>query len=362
MSQASLPSLAPKYLKIAEAITRLISRGKYKAGDQLDSIRDLAKEYNVTPVTIGKALSVLEKNKVIARQHGKGTFVLPSWKDSVVTEQTALMLPMQGHFFSSLFSCLINELHNGGYHATPFDYSTEWDDQNAIKHLKTISSGSFNSLLIDGSASLPFPELKKRIKDITNLTFIFRCETALDFESTNRILADFYKAGEITAQHLLSTGCKSIMAMVFRDHNNPQRTSDLGAPYSCQQLWHQGICNIADAAGIEVITHFCNDKTSQAELEAHLERTNLGVACMGDHRAVSVYQTCAAKGITIGEDISIIGLYNTPWSTELFPNLTSVSLSEDEIAKQAVKLFSTTGTPKTIHVAPELIIRNSTQS
>jgi GntR family transcriptional regulator len=70
-----LTTRIPRYQQIAETLRRRIRRGRLAAGDRLDTQRRLAAEFGVTLMTVRQALDGLEREGLIARRHGLGTFV-----------------------------------------------------------------------------------------------------------------------------------------------------------------------------------------------------------------------------------------------------------------------------------------------
>ncbi|HEY7189166.1 MAG TPA: GntR family transcriptional regulator [Vicinamibacterales bacterium] len=65
----------PMYLQIMEQIRRRIAIGDLKAGDPLPSIRQLASDLQISVITVKRAYLELEREGVIATQHGKGSVV-----------------------------------------------------------------------------------------------------------------------------------------------------------------------------------------------------------------------------------------------------------------------------------------------
>jgi GntR family transcriptional regulator len=65
----------PRYHRIAEALRDRIHGGRLMPGTRLDNQRALAKSFGVTLMTLRQALEVLEREHLIARRHGLGTFV-----------------------------------------------------------------------------------------------------------------------------------------------------------------------------------------------------------------------------------------------------------------------------------------------
>lgn len=63
------------YLEIAKDIKESIQQGKYLPGDPILSENQLAKEYDVSRVTIRKAIDNLVEMNLVEKRHGSGTFV-----------------------------------------------------------------------------------------------------------------------------------------------------------------------------------------------------------------------------------------------------------------------------------------------
>jgi len=68
-------SQEPIYEQIARQIKNLILRGELKPGDPLPSIRNLAKELQISVITTKRAYEELEKEGFIEAVTGKGSFV-----------------------------------------------------------------------------------------------------------------------------------------------------------------------------------------------------------------------------------------------------------------------------------------------
>ncbi len=65
----------PRYHRIAEALRERIQQGELAPGERLPTQRRLAREFGVTVMTLRQALELLERENLIRRQHGLGTFV-----------------------------------------------------------------------------------------------------------------------------------------------------------------------------------------------------------------------------------------------------------------------------------------------
>jgi len=65
----------PLYRQIMQQIVEAIAGGRLKPGDKLDSLRDLAEQLVIAPLTVKKAYDELEALGYIETQRGRGTFV-----------------------------------------------------------------------------------------------------------------------------------------------------------------------------------------------------------------------------------------------------------------------------------------------
>jgi GntR family transcriptional regulator len=65
----------PRYHQIAQALRARIREGTLRPGARLDTQRRLATSFGVTLMTLRQALELLEREHLISRRHGLGTFV-----------------------------------------------------------------------------------------------------------------------------------------------------------------------------------------------------------------------------------------------------------------------------------------------
>lgn len=82
----NLDSGRPIYAQIMERVERDIISGRYRPGDKLPSVRELAMEASVNPNTMQKALAELERSGLVYSQRTAGRFI---------TEDTAMIQNMK---------------------------------------------------------------------------------------------------------------------------------------------------------------------------------------------------------------------------------------------------------------------------
>ena len=71
----SYQSKDPIYIQIVSQIKKLVLDGKLKPGDNIPAMRTLAKDLNVSVITVQKAYEILRDEGFLNTVVGKGTFV-----------------------------------------------------------------------------------------------------------------------------------------------------------------------------------------------------------------------------------------------------------------------------------------------
>jgi GntR family transcriptional regulator len=91
MATSSL-SKRPLYLQLRDALVERIVEGVWKPGPSIPNEGDLAREFNVSPGTMRKALDLLESERLVTRCQGRGTFV----NDQASEEQVVRYIKIRG--------------------------------------------------------------------------------------------------------------------------------------------------------------------------------------------------------------------------------------------------------------------------
>jgi GntR family transcriptional regulator len=67
----------PIYRQLIEQVRQQAMTGALDGGEQVPSVRDLAGQLNINPMTISKAYALLENAGILERRRGVGLFVAP---------------------------------------------------------------------------------------------------------------------------------------------------------------------------------------------------------------------------------------------------------------------------------------------
>ena len=88
----SYQSKDPIYIQIVSQIKKLVLDGKLKPGDSIPAMRSLAKDLNVSVITVQKAYEILRDEGFLNTVVGKGTFVeMPEMHDLKINQKANLI-------------------------------------------------------------------------------------------------------------------------------------------------------------------------------------------------------------------------------------------------------------------------------
>ena len=79
-------SMIPIYEQIVDQIKKQINNHTLKENDALPSVRSLAKELQISALTVKKAYDFLESEGLTKTIHGKGTFILAVNEETLLEE------------------------------------------------------------------------------------------------------------------------------------------------------------------------------------------------------------------------------------------------------------------------------------
>ena len=97
-----------------------------------------------------------------------------------------------------------------------------------------------------------------------------------------------------------------------------------------------------------------------------MEQPPTAVFCGNDEMAVGVYKAARDAGVSIPEDLSVIGFDDSPIAERIWPTLTSVRLPIEHMGRIAAQLLVSNHDrmsmepPSAVSVMPSLVVRDST--
>lgn len=85
----------PIYRQLRERVIAMILDGALKEGDPLPSVRNVAAEYRVNPLTVLKAYQELADEQLVEKRRGLGMFITPGARDVLLKGERQKFLTEQ---------------------------------------------------------------------------------------------------------------------------------------------------------------------------------------------------------------------------------------------------------------------------
>src|SRR6476661_3204149 len=74
-------SRIPLYIQVASTLRRRIETGQWQVGQQISTLEELDREFEVARVTVRQAVELLQDEGLVHRRQGRGTFVADHLQD-----------------------------------------------------------------------------------------------------------------------------------------------------------------------------------------------------------------------------------------------------------------------------------------
>lgn len=79
-------SAEPLFLQIASQVEAMVTSGELKVGEQLPTVRELATELRINFNTVARAYRLLDENRLISTQRGRGTYIWEEPEEATVQQ------------------------------------------------------------------------------------------------------------------------------------------------------------------------------------------------------------------------------------------------------------------------------------
>lgn len=78
---------APIYRQVQERVLAMILDGELKPGDALPSVRQLAVDYRINPLTVSRAYQELDEATLVEKRRGLGLYVREGARELLLTQE-----------------------------------------------------------------------------------------------------------------------------------------------------------------------------------------------------------------------------------------------------------------------------------
>ncbi len=307
---------------------------KYKV-----TISDIAKELNITPATVSRALSdhpaISEKTKkavqdIAARLNYKKNSIAASLQ-SGRTNVIGVMLPsVETSFFGSVLHGIETIANSKGYNV--LIYQSEENMKHEARGIETFLSARVDGILASIAKDTVdfdhFLEVKAR-----NIPLVF-FDRANDDLGIPSVVIDDFKGAFLATEHLIKQGYNRIAHIGGATHTSIWNarlkgyTAALAAnniPFD-ESLVYVG--NISIDSGKEAVKYFFD---SSAPPDA--------IFAVEDFTALGAIKELKDRNIKIPEEVGIIGFANELFGQHITPGLSTIDQQTELMGTEAIKLL-----------------------
>jgi DNA-binding LacI/PurR family transcriptional regulator len=349
----------PLYEQIENDIKAKILNGKLKVGDQVGSHQELSKEYNVSLITVKKALSDLISKGILFSRIGKGTYVAKKSGSLIRGHNTIglVLRDLKQPFFSLIVQAVEEKAYSLGYNVLLSSSSGRIEKEDAqISHFQNIGVDG----LIIASITLKYTATRK-IRELHESNFPYIMVSYMHDQDIWHVGTNNEKGQYIATEHLIKLGYKKIgyvnaeegnlLAMVrrqgfekcFRDY---VRKPDESLFFQLEKEKDRF------KSGYEIGLKFNKLKNRPDALVFY-----------NDLAALGFLEGAAEMGVKIPDDVAVVGFDDIERAKYGIPSLTTVHQPIDLIGEKAVEIISRRiegkDNPVRTILEPRLVVRSS---
>ncbi|MBR3932957.1 MAG: substrate-binding domain-containing protein [Clostridia bacterium] len=313
-------SQTPLYVQLANLLRQKIALGEISVGDKLPSESEMIKEYSLGRLTIRDALSILANEGLIEKHHGKGTFCKACVSEPRYRVDVLLNLKDM-YFVHHYLQAICGELEKSDVSVVLHD--TKNDTQKICNCLEKIDSEGTSGVIFQpascgGMAPDNFLNVLEKFNK-KNVPYIM-IDSVYENATPSFVIMNEIESGKIAANYLKSLGHKKL-CMITKEGNSD---SDLRLKGFKEEFESE----------IYVINHSGNLENDITKMIKENENIT-GIFCYNDSVAKDLYKVFENRGISVPEDMSVIGVDDTVIASAL--SLTSVVHPKKHLAKDAAK-------------------------
>lgn len=358
-----MASNLPRYEKLIHLLKEKLTEGQFHIGDRFFSQNELMKKYNLSFATVTRALNELEREGLLIREQGRGTFVraLPDGRRAAGSQQrlAAVFIPWDirnpAHVnFQKLYTSIESSLP-ANYTLKLVPYSQDASDLEKYFFTREKLDGLL--FAYPGRSHIPFVRRISRMYP----TVVIGQQFTEPLIST--VYTDNRKAAELAVTFLIEKGHRTIglisgsMEMTdsqerldgYREaltrHGIPYRESLVAFTHPYELNGYGALIDLSE-------------RNSDLDMTA--------VFAAGDLLAVGALAAARSIGRRVPDELSVIGFDDIEMAATLDPPLTTIHVPIPELARRATELLSSLieheGRPEHIELPATLVVRESVRS
>lgn len=339
----------PMYKVVKEYLLNRMKKGELLPDDRVPSEKELMEMFQVSRITVRKAIDELVIEGYLYRLQGIGTFVKKKEEASKTSKLIGVFLSSASDFLSMGILRGIEQYVSGiGFHAiVQFANENGVSEQDKFKKLMELNVSGF--IVFPHMSTLQNQIIKQLVLDKKPIVFVDRIVEGLEGYS---IQSDNQKGAYDVAKHLTEVHGYKRIAFVTWESTKVSSVKDRykGASLACHEL----------GANLKLIE---TEKGKVKQICQQLAGFDAVFACT-DLLAVEIMSCLQAQGVNVPKDLAVVGFDDLPFSAFIKPSLTTVRQYPERIGEKAAAILLSLlswgdVSMKTHYVPTKLIVRNS---
>lgn len=361
-------SPTPKYLQVKEHLLQHFDEQQYQADQKIPTESELIAQFDVSRITIRQALGELAQEGVIYKKHGSGSFF--SGKPREVHANNRLIGVLTPRITYYIYPYIIEGIddvaHQKRYNIVLGNVAAKPENEAAC--LRQLLEQPIDGLLFEptgGYEDIEHAEIFHMIKELTIPVVLM--DWAIEELGVSYVSPDDFAGGVQATSHLAASGHQRI-AYIYPDDKLPSQRRYAGHRHA---LATYGIEHDASldkpTTGRQWDEPGCIETLVQELLDMGNERPT-AMIFFNDDAASRAYPILRKAGLTIPDDISLVGYDDAEFITRLDVPLTTVIHPKYQIGKWAAEILfdeiehEGQRAPHQMIIKPALVARESVKS
>ncbi|MBW7457378.1 GntR family transcriptional regulator [Paenibacillus sepulcri] len=334
----------PLYMVIMERLKEKIKSGEYAPDQQLPTEVELAEQSGVSRITSKRALIELEREGLIYRIRGSGSYVkkqegfIPPDQGAVHSNRIiSMILPYMATSELDTIKGASDYLDAKGYYLSIHD--SNWSKDKEKELLLRVPKNGPSGIILYPISTISNVDLIHAIH--WNDYPIVTIDQYFESLPITSVVSDNFEGGYMTAKRLIELG-----------HDRIAFVSSISIEFrSSVRDRYQGYCKALKDHKITidpeiVVTDFyrdvtaANSKTFYKEMMAKLIQSGVtAVQTEHDHLAVDLLKNVLEMGVQVPEQLSIVGFDDHLIAQHVEVPLTTIAQNYNEIGRKAAELI-----------------------
>lgn len=307
---------------------------------QKATLKQIAKELNVSVSTVSKALSnspeISEPTKIKVQEFAR----LKNYKPNNMavnlkskrSKTIGVIIPnILNPFFAKVFSGIEKGANDRGYNVITCISNESLEKE--IHAMDILSNGTIDGFILSISEETQKEQSFKHFKEaMADDLPVVMFDRTTDEVPCDKVIVDDYDSAVFAMNHLIKTKCKNIALLSTIDNLSVGKLRAQGYEAALKQ---NGL-----AVNDKIIIRTDTTEEFDERLKTLFDNKAIdGVFALDEHASVMAMKAAIKKGLKIPDEVQMIGFADGVWSRRLTPSLSTVSQHGPEIGEAAAEML-----------------------